>query len=107
MRKHILPLLFIPFLSIGQIVQSSNDDEEKIFEKIEINAGFKGGIMKWNEYVRKNFNFARIEKSLPDSVTSFSDTAKFQFVVDKNGIIKEIKTLSNSNPAFAQSCIEV
>lgn len=108
--KKIIPLLLftVPFLSAGQIVIKLNDDDgNKIFEKIEIEAGFKGGLFKWNEYVKSNFNFTRIEKSLPDSVAVFSDTANVQFIIDKNGIIKDIKILSNTNPAFQQSCIEI
>lgn len=107
--KKLLLVLFInsPFLLIAQVIQDSKDDEEKIFTKIEIEAGFKGGTVKWNEFVRKNFNFTRIEKSLSDSVTSFSDTAKIQFVVDKNGIIKDIKFLSKNIPSFHQSCTDL
>jgi len=107
--KKLLFVLFInsPFLLVAQVIQDSKDDEEKIFTKIEIEAGFRGGTAKWNEFVKKNFNFTRIENSLPDSINSFSDTAKVQFVVDKNGIIKDIKILSKTHPAFQQSCIEV
>ena len=57
--------------------------------------------------LKKMMIFTRIENSLPDSVTFFTDTAKIQFVVDKNGIIKDIKIVSKSFPAFEQSCIEV
>ena len=44
---------------------------------------------------------------MPDSIIHFSDTAKIQFVVDKNGIIKDIKFLSKNISSFQQSCIEV
>ena len=108
MKKILLVLLMIlPVILSAQVVQASKDDENKIFEKIEIEAGFKGGTVKWNEFVRKNFNFIRIENSLPDSVITFTDTAKVQFIVDKNGIIKDIKILSKTFSAFEQSCIEV
>ena len=108
MKKLLLVLLMsLPVILSAQVAQASKNDENKVFEKIEIEAGFKGGTVKWNEFVKKNFNFIRIENSLPDSVTTFSDTAKVQFVVDKNGIINEIKILSKTNSAFQQSCIEV
>jgi hypothetical protein len=108
MRKLILlSILLTPLISTGQIFKNSKNDEYNVFEKVDIEGGFKGGIAKWNEYVRKNFNFARIEKSLPDSITVFSDTAKVQFIIDKNGIISDIRILSNTNPAFKQSCIEL
>lgn len=108
MKKLLLLLMIIsPIFINAQIVESSKKDEEHVFEKIEIEAGFKGGVVKWYEFVKKNFNFDRIEKSLPDSITSFSDTARIQFIVDKNGIIKDLKLLSQNIPSFQQSCIEV
>lgn len=57
----LLSIVFFPIITDAQIVQSSKNDEEPIFEKIEIEAGFKVGIAKWNEFVRNNFNFSRIE----------------------------------------------
>jgi len=108
MRKLVLLLIiFSPIIFSAQIVENSKNNAEQVFEKIEIEAGFKGGIAKWIEFVKNNFNFSRIEKSLPDSINSFSDTARIQFIIDKNGIIKDIKFLTKNIPAFQQSCAEV
>jgi protein TonB len=97
--------IFIVFLLFSFFANAQ--DEEKVFEKIEIEAGFPGGTVKWSEFVKKNFNFIRIEKSLPDSVSNFSDTAKVQFVVDKNGIIKDISFQSAVSKSFKESCTEL
>jgi protein TonB len=107
--EKLLLILFIssPFALFAQVIQNSKDDEEKVFTKIEIEAGFRGGPVKWNEFVKKNFNFTRIENSLPDSINSFSDTAKVQFIVDKNGIIKDIMFLSKNSPSFHKSCTDL
>ncbi len=106
MYKTLVTVFFLfPFLINAQGV--SNSDENKVFEKIEIEAGFPGGTAKWNEYVKKNFNFTRIEKSHSDSVTLFSDTAKIQFVVDKNGIIKDISFQNGVSKPFKESCTEI
>jgi hypothetical protein len=108
MKKLLLALIInSPFALHAQVIEDKKGEENYVFEKIEIEAGFKGGTAKWSEFVKKNFNFTRIENSLPDSIIAFSDTAKVQFVVDKNGIIKDIKILSKTHPAFQQSCIEV
>jgi hypothetical protein len=103
----LLPALFCLINLNGQIIQTTKAREEAVFEKIETEAGFGGGAVKWSEYVKKNFSFARIENALPDSVISFRDTARVQFVVDKNGIIKDIRFLSVNLSAFQQSCREV
>ena len=99
-----LPLL-VPFLINAQVANKS--DENKVFEKIEIEAGFPGGPAKWVEFVKKNFDFTRIEKSLPDSVTIFSDTAKIQFIVDKNGIINDVSFQTAVSKEFKMSCTEI
>ena len=106
MTKTLLALFVLfPFLTTAQVADKS--DENKIFEKVVIEAGFPGGSGKWIEFVKKNFNFTGIEKSLPDSVSSFSDTAKIQFIVDKNGVISNISFLTGVSKPFKESCIEV
>lgn len=106
MYKTLVTLFFLfPFLVNAQVV--SNSDENKVFEKIEIEAGFPGGTAKWIAFVKTNFNFTRIEKSLFDSITLFSDTAKIQFVVDKNGIIKDISFQTEVSKPFKESCAEI
>jgi hypothetical protein len=108
MRKILYCLVIVfPVYINAQVIESKKDDVPAIFEKIEIEAGFRGGPVKWNEFVKKNFNFTRIENSLPDSINSFSDTAKVQFIVDKNGIIRDIKFLSKNSPSFHQSCTDL
>jgi protein TonB len=107
--KNLLFLMLInfPLALFAQIIEKPKGEENHIFEKIENEAGFPGGTVKWNEFVKKNFNFTRIESSMPDSVTAFSDTAKVQFVVDKNGIIKDIKFLTKNIASFQQSCTDI
>ena len=96
---------FFPFLINAQGAGKSS--ENKIFEKIEIEAGFPGGHTKWVEFVKRNFNFSRIERSLTDSVNSFSDTAKIQFIIDKNGVISNISFLTGVSKPFKESCTEL
>src|SRR4026207_2207877 len=106
-KLQLLLVIISPVILNAQIIPSSKKDEDRIFEKIEIEASFKGGFVKWIEFVKKNFNFSRIENSFPDSVEHFSDTAKIQFIIDKNGLIKDIRFLTRNSSSFQQSCIEV
>ena len=106
MVKTLIPLFVLfPFLTTAQITDKS--DENKIFEKVETDAAFPGGPAKWKEFVKNNFNFSPVEKDLPDSVTSFSDTAKIQFVVDRNGIINNITFQNMVSKKFKESCIQL
>ena len=105
MTKTLLAFVLLPFLTTAQVADKS--DENKIFEKVVIEAGFPGGPVKWIEFVKKNFNFTNNEKNIPDSVGSFSDTAKIQFIVDKNGVISNISFLTGVSKPFKESCIEI
>jgi hypothetical protein len=106
MAKTLLALfVLLPFLLTAQVADKS--DGNNVFEKVVIEAGFPGGPVKWIEFVKKNFSFTNIEKNIPDSVSSFSDTAKIQFIVDKNGVISNISFLSGISKSFKESCIEI
>ncbi len=106
MNKTLTIVFFLfPLFENAQLL--NNSDENKIFEKIEIEAGFPGGLVKWKEFVKKNFNFTRVEKSLPDSVSRFSDTATIQFIVDKNGIIKDLSFQKGVTKTVRESCTEL
>ena len=52
-------------------------------------------------------NGQSLEKTLPDSVTNFSDTAKIQFIVDKNGIISNVNFQTGVSKPFKESCSEL
>ena len=56
---------------------------------------------------KKNFNFSKVENSLPDSVASFTDTANIQFIIDKNGIIKDLSFQTGVTKSFKESCTEL
>jgi protein TonB len=106
MYKTLTIVFFLfPFFVKAQLV--NNSDENKVFEKIEIEAGFPGGLVKWKEFVKKNFNFTRVEKNLPDSISRFSETANIQFIVDKNGIIKDLSFQNGVTKAVKESCTEL
>ena len=106
MIKILLALpLFFPFFTNAQTTDKPG--ENNVFEKVGIEAVFPGGPVKWIEFVKKNFNFTNIEKNLPDSVNSFSDTAKIQFIVDKNGVINNVSFLTGVSKPFKESCIEI
>jgi len=107
MIKTLLAIfVLLPFIINAQKIVD-NSGENKVFEKIEIEADFPGGTAKWKEFVRNNFDFSRIEKGLSDSVASFSDTATIRFVIDRNGIISNFTFQNVISKVFKESCIQL
>lgn len=66
--------------------------EEKIFERVEIEAAFPGGDKEWRKFLEQNLNAATpVNYGAPAGTY----TVILQFVVDKSGKISDIKALTN------------
>ena len=76
-----------------QIVEEKKeDDENKIFDKVEIEAKFPGGDVKWRQYLEKN---CRAEVATDQGAPEGTYTTLIQFVVDKEGNISDVRALTN------------
>lgn len=69
-----------------QELKGDNDGADQVFTKVEITSQYIGGENAWRAYLKKNLKYP----FRPDSVVS----VEVQFIVDKNGIVSEIKALS-------------
>ncbi len=90
------------------IKDSSNNEiryaEDKIFEKVEIEASFSGGDKLWRGFLMKNLN-----ASIPtdNGAPTGLYTTIIQFIVDKEGNISEIKPLTNNGYGMENEVIRV
>lgn len=76
-----------------QIVEEKKeDDENKIFDKVEIEASFPGGDAKWRRYLEQNANG---QVATDNGAPEGTYTTVVQFVVDKEGNISDVKALTN------------
>lgn len=76
-----------------QIVEEKKeDDENKIFDKVEIEAGFPGGEGKWRSYLERNCNG---QVASDNGAPEGTYTTIVQFVVDKEGNISDVRPLTN------------
>ena len=74
------------------IVEEKKEDENKIFEKVEIEASFKGGESAWRKYLERNLNpSAPVDNGAPEGTY----TVYVQFVVSKDGSISDVKALTS------------
>jgi hypothetical protein len=74
----------------GGIVEApKSDDEDKIFQKVEIDAEFQGGTQSWFKYVTRE-----IERNI-DLIQNDgkSGTVVVLFIVDKEGAVSEVRAM--------------
>jgi periplasmic protein TonB len=89
-----------------QIVEEKKEDpdENKIFDKVEIEASFPGGDSKWRQYLEKNANGqVATDNGAPEGTYS----VVVQFVVDKEGNISDVKSLTNHGYGMEEEAVRV
>ena len=76
----------------GVVEEKKDDDENKVFEKVEVEASFKGGEREWRKYLERNLNAnTPVDNGAPEG----SYTVVVQFIVDKEGNISDVKALTS------------
>jgi periplasmic protein TonB len=87
-----------PPVQEGGVVEApKTDDEDKVFQKVEIDAEFPGGNSAWGKYVTRE-----IERN-QDELTEEgkSGTVVVLFIVDKEGAVSEVRALPCSEAGVA------
>ena len=86
------------------IEEKKEDDENKIFEKVEIEASFKGGESAWRKYLERNLNAnTPVDNGAPEGTY----TVWIQFVVDKEGAISDVRALTNKGFGMEEEAVRV
>jgi protein TonB len=87
---------------------TSKDD--RVFTKVEFEAGFPGGDAGWRNFLIDNLKLAKIGKKLKfeKGQKQISETVIVKFIVSKDGSISEV-TIENedANPLFKAEAIRV
>lgn len=65
------------------------DDEDGIFEKVEVESSYPGGIAAWIRYVQKNLRYP--DQAVNDGVQG---TVMVKFVVDKEGNVSDVEAVA-------------
>lgn len=88
-----------------QIVEEKKeDDENKIFDKVEIEAAFPGGDSKWRQYLERNLN---ANVPVDNGAAEGTYTTMVQFVVDKEGNISDVRPVTNHGYGMEEEAIRV
>ena len=86
------------------IEEKKEDDENKIFDKVEIEAGFPGGESKWRQYLERNCNG---QIASDNGAPEGTYTTVVQFVVDKEGNISDVRSLTNHGYGMEEEAMRV
>jgi protein TonB len=88
-----------------QIVEAKKeDDENKIFDKVEVEAQFPGGDAKWKRYLETNCNG---QVATDNGAPEGTYTTVVQFVVDKEGNISDVHALTNHGYGMEEEAMRV
>ena len=85
-------------------ISEANDNVDKVFEKVEIEASFPGGDEKWRNYIERNANGqVATENGAPVGIY----TVIVQFVVDKEGNISDVRALTKHGYGMEAEVIRI
>jgi protein TonB len=81
---------------------TSNTIDNKVFTKVDIPAGFPGGVQGWTEYLQKNLRYPNkaVRKSIQGVV-------RVQFIVDREGNISEVVALNDPGGGLAEESVRI
>jgi protein TonB len=86
-----------------QVVEAPKvEDENKIFEKVEVEAEFPGGQSAWRRYLERNLN-AQVPSDAGAPIGQFTVIVKF--IVDKQGNISDVKALTNHGYGMEEEAV--
>ncbi|HYM94139.1 MAG TPA: energy transducer TonB [Chitinophagaceae bacterium] len=88
-----------------QVIEAKKDDDEnKIFEKVEVEATFPGGDQAWKRYLERNLNGS---VGADNGAPAGTYTVYVQFVVDKEGNISDVKALTSHGYGMEDEAVRV
>jgi protein TonB len=86
------------------IEEKKEDDENKVFEKVEVEAAYPGGEGAWRKFLEKNLNG---QVASDNGAPEGSYTVWIQFIVDKEGNVSDIKPQTSIGYGLEQEAVRV
>lgn len=96
----------VPVVDEGKAVVAvpKVEDESKVFEKVEVEASFQGGLAAWKKYLERNLNASA---PVDNGANPGSYTVMVQFIVSKDGTISDVKALTSHGYGMEQEAVKV
>jgi periplasmic protein TonB len=88
-----------------QVVEAPKvEDENKVFEKVEVEAEFPGGLSAWRRYLERQLN---AQTPADAGAPAGSYTVVIRFIVDKQGNISDVKAMTNHGYGMEDEAVRV
>jgi hypothetical protein len=80
------------------------DDDNKVFEKVQIEASFRGGYEEWKNYLERN-----LDKNVPvkNGCKPGTYTVVVRFIVGKDGRVSNVTALTNHGFGMEEEAIRM
>jgi protein TonB len=78
--------------------------DNRVFERVEIEASFPGGDSQWRQYLERNANG---QVAADNGAPAGTYTTVIQFVVNKDGAISNVKALTNHGYGMENEAIRI
>ncbi len=88
----------------GVVEAPKVEDENKVFEKVEVDATFPGGESGWRRFLERNLNAST---PVDNGAAPGSYTVVVQFIVDKGGNVSDVKALSSHGFGMEEEAVKV
>jgi bla regulator protein blaR1 len=86
------------------VVKSFENDENIVFEKVEVEASFPGGAPAWRKFLTENLNpIVPVDSGANEGTY----TVVLQFIADKEGNVSNITALTKHGFGMEQECIRL
>jgi len=86
------------------VEEKKEEDENQVFTKVEVEASFKGGEKEWKRFLERN-----LEANVPvdNGAPEGTYTVIVQFIVDKEGKISDVKSLTSHGHGMEEEAMRV
>ena len=86
------------------VEEKKEEDENTVFTKVEVEATFPGGEKEWKRYLERN-----LEANVPvdNGAPEGTYTVIVQFIVDKEGVISDVRALSSHGHGMEEEAMRV
>jgi TonB-dependent SusC/RagA subfamily outer membrane receptor len=85
-------------------LEEIKEDDNKVFEKVEVEASFKGGEREWRKYLERN-----LDPNVPvkNGCKPGEYTVVIQFIVDKEGSVSDVRALTNHGFGMEEEAMRI
>src|ERR1700741_4523784 len=104
MKIYFLAYLFLFACAKAGAQNETDTTDDAVFKRVDIEASFTGGDKAWRQYLERNVNG---EIPATNYAPPGAYTVVVQFIVDKDGSISDVRSLTNHGFGMEEEVIRI